>query len=62
MIEVGMREQHKIDAGRIEAKVTGIFLGDLAAALIEPTIDQYTPAGTSDEVTRTRHVAVSPMK
>jgi len=59
---VGMREQHKIDAGRIEAKVAGIFLGDLAAALVEPTIDQYTPTGAFDEVTRTRHVAVSPMK
>jgi len=62
MIEVGMREQHKIDAGRIEAKVAGIFLGDLAAALVEPTIDQYSPAGAFDEVARTRHVAVSPMK
>ncbi|GEM_PF-6517321 len=57
-----MREQHKIDAGRIEAKVAGIFLGDLAAALVEPTIDQYSPAGAFDEVARTRHVAVSPMK
>ena len=45
MIEVGMRQQDKIDAGRIGAKVTGIFLGDLAAALIEPTIDEkYRPA------------------
>jgi hypothetical protein len=62
MIEVGMREQHKIDAGRVEAKVAGIFLGDLAAALVESTIDQYSPAGAFDEVARTRHVAVSPMK
>ncbi len=57
-----MREQHKIDSGRIEAKVAGIFLGDLAAALVGPTVDQYTPASAFDEVARTRHVAVSPMK
>ena len=57
-----MRQQDKIDAGRIEAKVTGIFLGDLAAALIEPTIDKNAPACTCYEVTRTRHVAVGPMK
>jgi len=62
MIEVGMRLQDKIDARRIKAKVTGIFLGDLAAALIEPTIDQNAPACTGYEVTRTRHVAVGPMK
>ncbi len=62
MIEVGMCEQHKIDVGRIEAEVAGIFLGDLAAALVEPTVDQYTPASAFDEVARTRHVAVSPMK
>jgi hypothetical protein len=37
VIEMGVRQQHKIDAGRIEAKVAGIFLGDLAATLIEPT-------------------------
>jgi hypothetical protein len=62
MIEVGMRQQHKIDAGRIEAKVAGIFLGDLAAALIEPTINQHTPAGALDEVARPRHVAIRPME
>src|SRR5262249_53512478 len=62
MIEVGMRQQHKIYAGRVEAKVAGIFFGDLAATLIEPTINQHTPAGALDEVARTRHVAISPMK
>jgi hypothetical protein len=45
-----MRQQHKIDSGRIEAKVAGVFLGDLAATLIEPAIDQHTPAGAFDEV------------
>jgi hypothetical protein len=62
MIEVGMRQQHKIDAGRIEAKVATIFLGNLTATLIEPAIDQHPPAGALDEVARTRHVAISPMK
>jgi hypothetical protein len=50
MIKVGMRQQHKIDAGRIEAEVAGIFLCDLAATLMEPAIDQYAPAGAFDEV------------
>jgi hypothetical protein len=62
MIEVGMRQQHKIDSGRIEAKVAGVFLGDLAATLIEPAIDQHAPAGAFDEVARPRDVAISPMK
>ena len=50
MIKVGVRQQHKIDAGGIETKVAGIFLCEIAAALIEPTIDQEVPAGTFDEV------------
>ena len=62
MIEVGMRQQHKIDANGVETKVAGIFLCDLAATLIEPAIDQKTPAGTFDEVARPSNVAISPVK
>ena len=62
MIKVGVRQQRKIDVGRIEAKLAGIFLCDLAATLIEPAIDQYAPAGALDEVARPRDVAISPMK
>jgi hypothetical protein len=43
-----MRQQHPIDAGGIEAEVTGILLGDLAAALIKPAIDQDVLAYTLD--------------
>jgi hypothetical protein len=50
MIKVGMRQQHKIDTGRIETKVAGIFLCNLVATLIEPAIDQKAPAGAFDEV------------
>ena len=50
MIEVGVRQQHEIDAGRIETEVAGIFLGEIAAALIEPAIDQNAPAGAFDEM------------
>ncbi len=57
-----MRQEHKVDASRIEAKVAGIFLSDLAATLIEPAIDQDTPTGAFDEVARPRHVAISPVK
>jgi hypothetical protein len=62
MIKMGMRQQHNIDAGWIEAKVAGIFLCDLAAALMQPAIDQYAPAGAFDEVARPGDVAISPMK
>ncbi len=50
VIKVGVRQQHKIDAGWIETKVAGIFLCDLATTLIEPAIDQKAPAGAFDEV------------
>jgi hypothetical protein len=50
MIEVGVRQQHNIDAGGIETEVAGIFVGELAAPLIEPAVDQKTPAGAFDEV------------
>jgi hypothetical protein len=59
---VGMRQEHKVNASRIEAKVAGIFFGDLPAALKEPAIDQDTPTGAFDEVARPRHVAISPVK
>src|ERR1700722_9848575 len=60
MIKVGVRQQHKIDAGGIETKVAGVFLCDLAATLIEPAIDQKTSAGAFDEVAGTGNVAISP--
>jgi len=50
MIKVGVRQQHKIDAGGVETKVAAIFLCELAATLIEPAIDQKAPAGAFDEV------------
>jgi hypothetical protein len=62
MIEMGMRQQYKINAGRIEAKIAAIFFGDLAGTLIEAAVDQHPAAGAFDEVARTRHVAVCPMK
>jgi hypothetical protein len=50
MIEVGVRQQRKIDAGGIETEVAGVFLGERAAALIEPAVDQNAPAGAFDQV------------
>jgi hypothetical protein len=50
MIEMGVRQQHKIDAGGIETKVAGVFFGKLAAALIESAVDQKAPAGALDEM------------
>jgi hypothetical protein len=50
MIEVGVRQQHDIDAGGIEAEVAGVFLGELAAALKEAAIDQDAPTGAFDEM------------
>src|SRR5580692_8074142 len=62
MIKVSVRQQHKIDAGRVETKVAGIFFCSLAATLVEPAIDQKTTAGAFDEVAGTGDVAISSMK
>jgi hypothetical protein len=51
MIEMGVRQQHKIDAGGVETKAAGIFLVKFPAALIESAIDQKSPAGAFDEMT-----------
>jgi hypothetical protein len=51
-------EQYKIYALRIKPEVVGIVLGDLAAALIEPAIDEDALAGAVDEVAGTGHVAI----
>ena len=45
-----MRQQHKIDAGGIETEVAGVFVSELAAALMESAVDQKAPAGALDEV------------
>jgi hypothetical protein len=47
---MGMRQQHKIYAGGVEAEVAGIFLGEFATPLVEAAIDQKSPAGAFDEV------------
>src|SRR5579863_1755206 len=62
MIKVGMRQQHKVDTGGIETKVAGVFFRELAAALIEPAVDQKAPARALDKVTRPGDVAISAMK
>src|ERR1051326_1791861 len=62
MIEVGVRQQHKIEALGIESEVAGVFVGELAAALVEPAIDQDAPAGAFDEVARPGDVAIGAVK
>jgi hypothetical protein len=62
MIEMRVREQDKIDAGRIEAEVAGILHSGPAAALIKAAVDQDAFARALDEVTGTGDVAISAMK
>src|SRR5690606_39162301 len=51
VIQMGMREQHGIDAGRIEferIRITGL---DLAAALEQAAIDEHAPLVATDQRT-----------
>jgi hypothetical protein len=57
-----MRQQHKIDTGGIETEVGGIIDSKLAAALMEPAVDQKAPPGALDEVAGPGDVAISAMK
>ena len=58
MIEVGMRQQHKVNSGGVKPEVAGISSRDLTATLIKAAIDQDALARAFDEVTRTGHVAM----
>ena len=50
MIEMSVRQQHKIDAGGIEAESAGVFFGEFAATLKQSAIDQEFAAGAFDEM------------
>ena len=58
VIQMGMGQQHEIDGGGIKAERLGIFLGQLASALVEATIDQNPAAGAFNEVAGTGDAAV----
>ena len=51
MVEMGVGEQEKVDAGGVEAEVAGVLLLDLARALIEAAIDQQPLARAFQQMT-----------
>src|SRR6516164_4185014 len=57
-----VRQQHEIDAARLEAERLGILLTELAPSLIQAAIDQNVFAGALDEVTGAGYPASSPVK
>lgn len=62
MIEMGMREQQKIDRGRIEAEGFGILLPKLASALEETAIDQDSASRALNEMAGAGYALVGAMK
>jgi hypothetical protein len=57
-----MCQQYVVDAGGIEAEWRGIFLVQLAAALMEPAVNQDTLAGTFDQMTGPGDTAIGTME
>ena len=62
MIEMGMREQQKIDRSRIEAEGFGVLLPKLASALEQTAIDQDSPPGALDEMAGAGYAPVGAVK
>jgi len=62
MIEMRMGQQDVVDAGGIEAERPGIFLVQLAAALIQPAVDQDSLARTFNQVTGAGDTAICSME
>ena len=46
-----MRQQYVVDAGGIKTEWCGIFLVQLAAALMEPAVNQNTLPSAFDQMT-----------
>ena len=62
MIQMRMGQQYVIDAGNIKAERFGVFLVQLAAALIQPAVDQNPLAGAFDQMTGARNAAIRTME
>ncbi len=62
MIEMRVRQQQVIDIPGFESERLPVFLLDLAAALIETTVDQDALPGAFHQVTGAGHATGRPMK
>ena len=62
VVEVRVREQQEIDLSRVESEVLGIFLVELAAALVKPAVDENPASGTFDEMTGAGYAAIGAVK
>lgn len=62
VIQVGMGQQEEIDTCGIKTEIIGIFLVELASALIQTAVDQDPAAGTFDQMAGAGYAAVCTVK
>ena len=62
MIEMGVGQEHKVDALGRKAERRGIIGVEFAAALKQAAIDQHAPAGAFDQVARSGNFAIGAVK
>lgn len=62
MIQVGVGQEHKVDALGRKSERRGIVLVELATALEQAAIDQHASASAFDQVARSGDIAVRAVK
>ena len=62
MIQMGMRQQHVVDAGGVKAKGLSILFVKLAATLIQPAVNQDPLPGALNQMTGTGDIPIRSMK
>src|SRR5947209_5841756 len=62
MVEMRVGQKKVVDRARIETERSGILLVQFPAALEQPAIDKKTAAPGFDEMARSGHVTVGPVK
>jgi hypothetical protein len=62
MIEMGMRQQHKIDCARIKSERDRVFLVQFSAPLKQAAINQNVPSADLQKMTGSRYVLICAVK
>jgi hypothetical protein len=62
MIEVGVRQQQKVDARRIKAEVIGVLFLEFPAALVKAAVNQDAFAGALQQVAGAGHTLCGTVK
>src|SRR5690606_23793036 len=57
VVEVRVREQHRVDARRVDRERLPVSLAKLLQALEQPAVDEQTPGGRLEQVARAGHRA-----